>query len=351
MDYDPVKKDAGRIFNCCKPARVLFYRLLNVLLLRSWHVRREIRRWARTAPGGACVLDAGSGFGQYVWFVSRLRKDFRVKGIDVKEEEVEICNRFFRTAGNGTDPATGGTMAAASGYASGPAPANTPDTAAAPGAVSGVDAGPAPANAPGAASVPAPGNTPDTAAAPGAASGVDAGPAPGNTPAPRVIFEKADLLEFREPGTYNLALCIDVLEHIEDDVRVMSNICRSLKPGGTLIISTPSDQGGSDVHGDGDHSFIGEHVRDGYGREEIAGKLTSAGFSSVETHYTYGRWGSISWRLSMKYPIWLLNRSKIFFLVLPVYYLLTFPVALALNFCDIYTRNRTGTGLLVRAVR
>ncbi len=317
MDYDPVKRDAGRIFNCCKPARVLFYRLLNVLLLRSWHVRREVRQWAREAPSGACILDAGSGFGQYVWFVSRLRKDFRVKGIDVKEEEVEICNRFFGAAVTGAAPATGSTMAAA------------------PGAAYGMDTGPDPGDA----------------TAPGAASATHTDSTTDNTPAPRVTFEKADLLEFGEPGTYDLALCIDVLEHIEDDVRVMSNICRSLRPGGSLIISTPSDQGGSDVHGDGDHSFIGEHVRDGYSREEITGKLTSSGFSRVETRYTYGRWGSIAWRLSMKYPIWLLNRSKIFFLVLPVYYLITFPVSLALNFCDIYNRNRTGTGLLVRAVR
>ena len=247
----------------------MFFRLLNLLLLRSWHVRKEVRRWLRGAPPGARVLDAGSGFGQYVWFVSRLRKDIRVKGIDVKDEEVETGNRFF---GGGTEGS-------------------------------------------------------------------------------RVIFEKADLLEFCEPETYDLALCIDVLEHIEEDVRVMSNICRSLKPGGTLIISTPSDLGGSDVHGDEDHSFIGEHVRDGYSTEEISGKLTEAGYSSVEARYTYGRWGSISWKISMKFPIWLLGRGRIFFLLLPVWYLLTFPVALVLNFFDIWTLNRTGTGLLVKAVK
>ncbi|MFP4367448.1 MAG: hypothetical protein ACLFQA_10175, partial [Bacteroidales bacterium] len=69
MHYDPIKKQAGNIFNCCKSARILFYRLLHLLLLRSWHIRREIRKWSRHAPDNALVLDAGSGFGQYVYFV------------------------------------------------------------------------------------------------------------------------------------------------------------------------------------------------------------------------------------------------------------------------------------------
>ena len=39
---------------------------------------------------------------------------------------------------------------------------------------------------------------------------------------------------------------------ILEDVAVFENICASLKPGGMLLISTPSDQGGSDVHGEGE---------------------------------------------------------------------------------------------------
>ena len=61
----------------------------------------------------------------------------------------------------------------------------------------------------------------------------------------------------------------DVMEHIEEDVKVFENFHASLKKGGQVIISTPSDQGGSDVHGDEDSSFIDEHVRDGYNMQEI----------------------------------------------------------------------------------
>ena len=82
-----------------------------------------------------------------------------------------------------------------------------------------------------------------------------------------------------------------------------------------LLISNPSDQGGSDVKSESDSSFIEEHVRDGYNIKEIEQKLLSAGFSKVESKYSYGTPGKISWRLSMKYPILMLGSSKLFFII------------------------------------
>jgi hypothetical protein len=55
-----------------------------------------------------------------------------------------------------------------------------------------------------------------------------------------------------------------------------------------LLISTPSDQGGSDVHHEHDESFIDEHVRDGYGVEEMDEKLREAGFGDIRIKYSYG---------------------------------------------------------------
>jgi SAM-dependent methyltransferase len=269
MQYDPIKKQAGKIFDCCKFARVVFYRLLDLLLLRSWYIRHEIRKWAAGAPADARILDAGSGFGQYVYYLSRVSGRYRIKGVDVKAGEIEICNRFF---GN-------------------------------------------------------------------------------NGPGAQIKFETADLTTFVEPGVYDLILCIDVMEHIGEDVRVMENLFRSLRKGGTLLISTPSDKGGSDVHKEGDGSFIEEHVRDGYAVEEIEAKLGRAGFRRIESEYSYGKPGQLSWKLSMKYPVKMLNLGKVFFLVLPFYYMAVLPFAMALNFRDLRKKNITGTGLIVKAVR
>ena len=139
------------------------------------------------------------------------------------------------------------------------------------------------------------------------------------------------------------------MEHIEEDVLVFKNFFRALKDEGILLISTPSDQGGSDVHAESDESFIDEHVRDGYSIKEITDKLILAGFRTVTARYTYGRPGNISWRLSMKYPVKMLNISYLFFIILPFYYLVFFPVSVILNFFDIRLNHKKGTGLLVTA--
>jgi hypothetical protein len=107
--------------------------------------------------------------------------------------------------------------------------------------------------------------------------------------------------------------------------------------------------GGSDVHDDGETSFIEEHVRDGYGIDEIEEKCKRAGFSKVEARYSYGAPGKISWKLSMKYPMLLLNKSKAFFIILPFYYLVTMPFSLLLNVFDVNGTHSTGTGLIVKA--
>jgi hypothetical protein len=121
-----------------------------------------------------------------------------------------------------------------------------------------------------------------------------------------------------------------------------------------LLISTPSDQGGSDVHehdhqAEGVQGFIDEHVRDGYNIGDLEAKLKRAGFQKTSLRYQYGKPGKISWRLSMKYPILMLNASKLFFILLPFYYVLVFPIALVLNKMDVCRKHSTGTGLIALA--
>ena len=267
MQYDPIKRSLGKVFNTTPFLRVLFYRLLDILLLRTWHVKKAIRQWTWEQHGTRNILDAGAGFGQYTYFLSGLNKDWLVKAVDVKDEQVADCNRFFSQTGR-----------------------------------------------------------------------------------TNVIFEKADLTTFLQPDTFDLILSVDVMEHILEDEKVFSNFYDSMSNNGMLLISTPSDQGGSDVHEHGEEeSFIDEHVRDGYNILEIQEKLKKAGFSRTEAHYSYGTPGQIGWKLSMKYPIQMLNISKLFFVLLPFYYILAFPLALICNSLDISKVHKTGTGLVVKA--
>jgi hypothetical protein len=53
----------------------------------------------------------------------------------------------------------------------------------------------------------------------------------------------------------------------------------------------------------------------------------------------------------MKYPILLLGISKIFFVLLPFYYIVVFPIAALLNWLDLNTEHKKGTGLIVTAYK
>lgn len=266
MDYDPIKNSLGAFFNQGPFARRLFYKILDTLLLRSWHIHREIRKWKRSAPSAVHILDAGSGFGQYSWFMSKQGRKWSILGVDVKRDYVADCNDFFRSQNK-----------------------------------------------------------------------------------PHVFFRSEDLLEFEQKEAFNLILSVDVMEHIEDDRRVFSHFYESLKTGGVLLISTPSDLGGSDVKNNNGASFISEHVRNGYSAQEIKEKLKAAGFCKVKVHYSYGVPGKLAWKMAMKWPMKMLNSSMGMILFMPFYYLIFILPIIILHYMDTYTPHRSGTGLIVRA--
>jgi len=267
MQYDPIKRTLGNVFNRSTGLRKLFYSLLDLLLLRAWHIHKELRAWGMVfGEQPMQILDAGAGYGQYSYWLQKRFRNCSILAVDVKDEQVADCNKFFQSMGAGN-----------------------------------------------------------------------------------VKFEVGDLTKFSNPDHYDLIVCVDVMEHILEDEMVFRNFVASMKKGSMLIISTPSDQGGSDVHGDDQTSFIEEHVRDGYNIKDIEDKLRRAGFSKVEARYSYGAPGKVAWRLSMKYPIQMLGISKLFFILLPFYYVIAYPVSFVLNYFDTYMKHPTGTGLIVKA--
>ena len=99
MQYDPVKRQLGSVFKRSPFLRRLFYRLLDLLLLRAWHVHRELRAWARGVGDKALHLyDAGAGYGQYSYWLSGRLPKARITAIDVKEEQVADCNAFLTSS-------------------------------------------------------------------------------------------------------------------------------------------------------------------------------------------------------------------------------------------------------------
>ncbi|MEN3037623.1 MAG: methyltransferase domain-containing protein [Candidatus Kryptonium sp.] len=162
-------------------------------------------------------------------------------------------------------------------------------------------------------------------------------------------FEIADLTKLNFAEKFDLILAIDVMEHIEDDEEVFKNFYKAMKKNGLLIISTPSNLGGSEVHSDEDESFIEEHVRSGYGADEIKNKLEKIGFKNILVKYSYGKWGNLSWKLMIKLPVLLLGKSFAFAILLPIYYLIVLVPGIFMMWLDTKVENKNGTGLIVTA--
>jgi SAM-dependent methyltransferase len=160
-----------------------------------------------------------------------------------------------------------------------------------------------------------------------------------------ISFNVEDLTNINHQDKFDVIVCIDVMEHIEKDEQVFRNYFAALKKDGYLLINSPSIYGGSDVHDENEESFISEHARDGYSKEDLELKLHPLGFETYQTKYTYGFWGDKAWRLGIKYPMLLLNISKLFFIILPVYYLVTLPFTLLMMFADYSSNNKIGSGI------
>lgn len=265
MKYDPVKNIFGNIVSRNVFLRKVFYNMLDLMFLRSWHVRKTIKS-LYNADDAISIFDAGMGFGQYSYFMAKQFRGCKIYGVDVKEEQVDDCNFFFEKRGF-----------------------------------------------------------------------------------KNVKFEVADLTKINYSEEYDFILNVDVMEHIVEDEIVLKNFANALKKGGKLLINTPSDLGGSDAHDEHEESFIEEHARNGYSKEDITAKLERAGLKVKLFKYAYGKYGTISWRFGIKYPILIAGVSKLLILILPLYYLFTLWFVLILMWLDTKTDNAAGTGIVVVA--
>ncbi len=81
------------------------------------------------------------------------------------------------------------------------------------------------------------------------------------------------------PGNIDLLFSIDVLEHIEEDEKILSQFFEKLNPGGLLFLYVPARM---ELYSEFDKS-IGHFRR--YNKEELKLKVQKAGFTIDRTQY------------------------------------------------------------------
>jgi len=107
-------------------------------------------------------------------------------------------------------------------------------------------------------------------------------------------FVTSSIADVAWTDRFDLIYCLDVLEHIDDDVGAMRAMCRALKVGGYLLVHVPNR---SYMETDGRIIAVPDedawqinpgHIRQGYTPDELATKLTRAGYELLEIQQTQG---------------------------------------------------------------
>jgi SAM-dependent methyltransferase len=157
-------------------------------------------------------------------------------------------------------------------------------------------------------------------------------------------FRLADLERLRSDGEFDLIVSADVLEHIENDVLVLENLFRALRPNGRLIVTAPSVPQRRHlglVHARerriGFQPSDYGHVRQGYGTADVQDKFTRAGGCVLKSYFTFGLFGTLAFDL-----FFIIGDSR----PNPFLFALLFPALLAFGWADLLVHNRVGSAIL-----
>lgn len=154
-------------------------------------------------------------------------------------------------------------------------------------------------------------------------------------------------IDLREPGdenAYDIVICADVLEHIDDDDAVIRHLGRALKPGGVLLVTSPSvpqprhlplvawreRRIGFDPRDYG-------HVRAGYSEGRLRELFEGAGLEVESVRRTFGPAGTLMFDL-----FFVTGDSRPH----PLVYLALFPLYMLLAAVDVLVPARSGAAVM-----
>jgi SAM-dependent methyltransferase len=268
MQHDELRKTLTDLFKNRPHLRSVFYILIDVLIVSFWHVRRGILSFARHRTGPVHVLDAGTGLGQYVYYLTRKFPNWNIYATDVSANEICECNQFFH-----------------------------------------------------------------------------------RLKYERVLFRTEDLNAMCKQDVFDLILAVNVVEYIDDHKLVLQNFYKALKPDGMLLVSVQSDKSRV-VQPNFTNKLLGnKSVAHRYNNLEFKKLLKEVGFKNIKAHYAYGTSGRISTVLGVSVPKYLIRKSRYFLYLMPLYYLLCYPLVFVLNSIDAYFVHLSGSELVVRAYK
>lgn len=152
-----------------------------------------------------------------------------------------------------------------------------------------------------------------------------------------VRFIKLDVTNIKNKTKYDLVVCIDVLEHIENFHVALKNFYISLNKSGYLYIHVPQPNQ-ERILSSLNNWHHKDHTREGIAKIELENSLKKLGFKIVVSKETFGFFGKLAWEIN---HLALLRSFVLAGVVFPFTYLLAV--------LDPVWKNRNGLGMLVLA--
>ncbi len=95
MEYESIKNILKPFIGCS----VLIYKLilffLDLVILRSWYIRKEIFLWSKKISYQAKILDAGSGLGQYISLLSKKGSNLNLVSLEDDADKIRLQEYLF----------------------------------------------------------------------------------------------------------------------------------------------------------------------------------------------------------------------------------------------------------------
>jgi len=268
MHHKELRLRLANIFHDQPTLRTLFYVLTDGLVVTFWHMRRSIHAFAWGRKHSAHVLDAGTGMGQYVHYLSLRHPDWNIYAVDRNPDEISACNEYFH-----------------------------------------------------------------------------------RKKYERVLFRTENVVDMHRNDVYDLILAVNVIEYIEEDARAVANMYAALKPGGQLLLTVRSDKNFPLLPNLSNKLTTNQEIIHRYNNFGLKKLLRDAGFKQCKARYSYGISGRLSTFLGLSVPNNLLRRHDSYLYILPLYFLLVYPITVVLNAIDAYIGHSEGAEVVAVATK
>lgn len=116
-----------------------------------------------------------------------------------------------------------------------------------------------------------------------------------------VKFRPEPIERLAEKNFFDLILCVDILEHIQDDRAALQILYAAAAPDSVLILHVPALHRRYPFWKKSLNFDVATHVRIGYIPHDLNQKVQQAGFSIQASGFTYGIWET--WANNLSYMI------------------------------------------------